>query len=78
MRWTVVEGWCKADAWELRWYPDKKVPTLKSVPNGQLRLSLPQHWEGSRTNWTEGPRGGLETKFESISAELTGEANRRS
>jgi hypothetical protein len=31
---------------------------------------LPSRWSGARSNWSEGPRGGLETKLPSLFEEL--------
>jgi hypothetical protein len=63
--------WRRDNEWTLRWDPDRAPPTMKSVPNGLLRLSLPSRWRTkARSNWTEGPRGGLEGKLPGFFAEL--------
>jgi hypothetical protein len=63
--------WRGANEWKLRWYPDTQPPALKSVPNGYLRISLPPHrGEQVRSNWAEGPRGGLDRKLPAFFAEL--------
>jgi hypothetical protein len=67
---SEVEQWRRDHDWQLRWNPNKTAPTLKSVPNGKLKIMLPQSFDGARSTWTEGVRGGLETKFESLFREI--------
>jgi hypothetical protein len=62
-----LERWERENKWRLSW---AKRPTHRAVANGRLKLSLPSHYDGARCNWTEGPRGGLETKLGSFFAEL--------
>jgi hypothetical protein len=66
-----IETWRKENAWKLRWDADLKPPTLKSVPNGRLKLSLPSAWDGGRSSWSEGPRGPLDAKLPAFFVEIT-------
>lgn len=62
-----LEHWNRENKWRLPW---TKPPTHRHVVNGRLKLSLPSRYDGARCNWTEGPRGNLETKLVSFFAEL--------
>jgi hypothetical protein len=59
--------WNRENKWRLSW---TKPLTHRQVANGRLKLSLPSRYDGARCNWTEGPRGALETKLSSFFAEL--------
>jgi hypothetical protein len=61
--------WRRHNESKLRWYPDTKIPTVKSIPNGYLKLCL-SPGRGGRTTWSEGPRGPLERKLPSFFAEI--------
>lgn len=50
-------------------YRPELDPPQAHVPNGRLRLSLP-NYSVKRANWTEGPRGPLEAKLASVFIEL--------
>jgi hypothetical protein len=63
-----LERWRRDNRYRLSYSPGLK-PSRKHVPNGRLRLSLP-HYSVKRANWTEGPRGLLEAKLQSVFAEL--------
>jgi hypothetical protein len=65
-----IEGWYRDNEWTLRWHPEKKPPTKRSVPNGHLKLALQSTWEGDRTSWSEGPRGSLDRKLGQFFAEI--------
>lgn len=65
-----VESWRREHEWRLRWNPETKVPTQRSVPNGFMKLSLPSTWQGDRSSWSEGPRGPLDRKLPQFFAEL--------
>jgi hypothetical protein len=65
--------WRRDNKWRLSY---AEVPTRKQVPNGRLRLTLPYLEQGSRTTWSEGPRGALVTKLVSIIDELEARATR--
>jgi hypothetical protein len=52
------------------WGKEPKRPQTRGVANGKLRVSLPSRWHGARSNWTEGPRGGLDKKLPELFAEL--------
>lgn len=52
------------------WQTKPERPTYKKVPNGYLRVSLPSSWNGSRNNFSEGPRGGIERRLPTIFEEL--------
>lgn len=62
-----LERWDRENKWRLSW---TKPPTHRHVANGRLKLSLPSRYDGARCNWTEGPRGALETKLGSFFDEL--------
>jgi hypothetical protein len=62
-----IERWNRENKWRLSW---TSPPTHRHVANGRLKLSLPSRYDGARSNWTEGPRGNLETKLVSFFAEL--------
>src|SRR5581483_7225924 len=53
----------------LRWNPDLKPPTQKSIPNGYLKLLSPS-WHGGRSSWSEGPRGPIDRKLPQFFEEL--------
>jgi hypothetical protein len=77
-----VEEWQRQEAKRFRFSfdPEPQPPKWKHVPNGYLRLSLPQRGDGGRSNWSAGPRGGLESKLPSFFVELerrAGEDDRR-
>ena len=63
-----LERWRRDNRYRLSYKPELEPPQ-KHVPNGRLRLSLPDYGV-KRANWTEGPRGLLETKLASVFAEL--------
>jgi hypothetical protein len=65
-----VESWRREHEWRLRWNPETRVPTVRSVPNGFMKLSLPSTWQGDRSSWSEGPRGPLDRKLPQFFAEL--------
>jgi hypothetical protein len=65
-----IERWRKDNNYRLRWGTNLRPPSTRPAPSGKLRLSLPDRWHGARTNWTEGPRGDLGTKFDSIFEEI--------
>jgi hypothetical protein len=50
--------WRKKKEWRLRWEPNLKPPTQKSVPNGYLKLLSPT-WHGGRSSWSEDHVGQL-------------------
>jgi hypothetical protein len=52
------------------WQKKPERPTHKKVPNGYLRVSLPSSWNGSRNNFSEGPRGGIERRLPTLFEEL--------
>jgi hypothetical protein len=52
------------------WQKRPERPTTKKVPNGYLRISLPSSWNGSRNNFSEGPRGGIERRLPTLFEEL--------
>jgi hypothetical protein len=52
------------------WSKKPERPTHKKVPNGYLRISLPSSWNGSRNNFSEGPRGGIERRLPTLFDEL--------
>jgi hypothetical protein len=62
-----LERWNRENKWRLSW---TTAPTHRHVANGRLKLSLPSRYDGARCNWTEGPRGNLDTKLSSFFAEL--------
>jgi hypothetical protein len=62
-----LERWNRENKWRLSW---TKPPTHRHVADGRLKLSLPSRYDGARCNWTEGPRGALDTKLSSFFAEL--------
>jgi hypothetical protein len=64
----AVERWRRDNRYRLSYQPDLEPP-LKHIPNGRLRLSLPDY-AVKRANWTEGPRGPLEAKLTSVFTEL--------
>jgi hypothetical protein len=67
-----VEHWRRQEAKRFRFSSDAELqpPNWKHVPNGYLRLSLPQRRDGGRSNWSAGPRGGLDRKLPSFFVEL--------
>ena len=64
----AVERWRRDNRYRLSYQPNLEPP-LKHIPNGRLRLSLPDYGV-KRANWTEGPRGPLEAKLASVFNEL--------
>jgi hypothetical protein len=64
-----IEDWQKRHRHRVAW-DKREPPTHKSVANGRLRVSLPSHGNGARSNWTEGPRGSLAEKLASFFPEL--------
>jgi hypothetical protein len=62
-----LERWNRENKWRLSW---TTAPTHRQVANGRLKLSLPSNYDGARCNWTEGPRGNLDSKLSSFFAEL--------
>jgi hypothetical protein len=62
-----LERWNRENKWRLSW---TTAPTHRHVANGRLKLSLPSNYDGARCNWTEGPRGNLNSKLSSFFAEL--------
>lgn len=65
-----LERWRQENRWRLQWQGARARTPAKLVPNGKLKLSVASEWDGSRNSWSEGPRGGIETKFDSFFAEL--------
>jgi hypothetical protein len=63
-----LERWRRDNRYRLTYRPDLEPPQVH-VPNGRLRLSLPDY-NVKRANWTEGPRGPLEGKLASVFVEL--------
>lgn len=63
------ERWRRENRWRLRMNDGRGEPEYKHLANGRLKLTAP-HWGGGRSNWTEGPRGALETKLASLLEEL--------
>lgn len=63
-----LERWRRENRYRLSYRPDLEPPQAH-VPNGRLRLSLPDY-HVKRANWTEGPRGPLEGKLASVFVEL--------
>jgi hypothetical protein len=63
-----LERWRRDNRYRLSYRPDLEPPQAH-VPNGRLRLSLPDY-RVKRANWTEGPRGPLEAKLASVFVEL--------
>lgn len=63
-----LERWRRDNRYRLSYRPDLEPPQVH-MPNGRLRLSLPDY-HVKRANWTEGPRGPLEAKLASVFAEL--------
>jgi hypothetical protein len=61
-----VEKWRRENTWRLRFEPEKQPPTHRPFVNGRLKMMLPQHWDGTRHTWTEGPRGRLEGKLGAV------------
>jgi hypothetical protein len=68
-----LERWRRENRYRLSYQPDLEPPQAH-VPNGRLRLSLPDY-HVKRANWTEGPRGPLEAKLASAFVELVRRAN---
>jgi hypothetical protein len=64
-----IARWRKGKEWRLRWEPNLKPPTQKSVPNGYLKLLSPT-WHGGRSSWSEGPRGPIDRKLPQFFQEL--------
>jgi len=62
--------WRRRNEWRLRWNEDLREPKTKGVASGRLQITLPAQWDGSRHNWTEGPRCPLETKLGDVLEEL--------
>lgn len=52
------------------WQPEPEPPSHLKVPNGYLRLVVSERYRAGRSNWSAGPRGGLERKLPSFFAEL--------
>jgi hypothetical protein len=65
-----IERWRKKKEWQLRWNPRLKQPTLKSVPNGYLKLESERYRGGGRSSWSEGLRGPLDRKLPAFFDEL--------
>lgn len=65
-----VAQWRRENYWKLQSTPDLEPPAVRSVPNGRLKLELPSAWDGTRSSWSEGPRGPLEAKLPAFFAEL--------
>lgn len=66
-----VAVWRKANHWHLVLGGERTPPTTKPMANGRLQLTLPRpSADGRRSNWTDGPRGTVETKLASVLREL--------
>jgi hypothetical protein len=68
-----LERWRRDNRYRLSYRPDLEPPQAH-VPNGRLRLYLPDY-HVKRANWTEGPRGPLEGKLASVFNELARRAD---
>lgn len=67
-----LEAWRREEAKRHRfsWEREREPPSGRNVPNGYLRISLAHRRDGRRSNWSGGPRGGLERKLPDFFTEL--------
>jgi hypothetical protein len=61
------EAWRRANPSRLSW---QDAPKHRFELTGRLKLSIPHPADGTRGNWTDGPRGAIESKFDRIFTEL--------